>query len=205
MIKVLYIESKLKDQDLNLDNEQIKTLPKKLFLVYTVQYKEYAQKIKKQLKANKIVATGFQQILGCSKIKTKDAILYMGTGKFHYLNLLLLSPAIYIIAEGKIKQIPEQEIESQKNRRYAAYIKYLNASNIGILVSTKPGQENLGEAIRIKAKLKKQGKNPYIFLGSNIDTSQFENFHIDSWVNTACLGLCYDNSVIINSSDLSNE
>ncbi len=232
-MKVLYIESKLKNQDIRLSKQEIAKLPKKIFLAYTIQYKETAEQVKKQLQANKIIITGFQQILGCSKVNTKDPILYIGTGKFHYMNLLLQSPAIYIIAENKItgkqllrnqqfslthqihdtnpirdlviKQIPKQEIELQRNKRYAAYAKYLRAVNIGILVSTKPGQENLSEAIKLKARLKKQGKNSYIFLGSNIDINQFENFHIDSWVNTACQGLSYDNSNLINSSELSNE
>ncbi len=201
-MKVLYLESKLKNQGLKLEEEQIKKLPKKLFLVYTIQYKEPTEQIKRSLQANNITITGFQQILGCSKVNTKDPILYIGTGKFHYLNLLLLSPAIYIITEDKIKQISKQEIESIRNKRKAAHVKYLNANNIGILVSTKPGQENIKIAIKLKARLKRQGKNPYIFISNNIDTTQFENFFIDSWINIACTGLSCDNPAIINYSEI---
>ena len=35
-----------------------------------------------------------------------------------------------------------------------------------------------------------------------IYANQFENFNIDSWINTACPGLAYDNPLIINHTEL---
>ena len=45
-MKVLYLESKRKDLNVNLDSSQLKVLPKNIFLVYTIQYKEIAENIK---------------------------------------------------------------------------------------------------------------------------------------------------------------
>ncbi|GAI52850.1 unnamed protein product, partial [marine sediment metagenome] len=99
-------------------------------------------------------------------------------------------------------KISNKEIKQLKAKRKTTLIKFLKADKIGILVSTKPGQENLQKAIRLKKQLEKKGKQPYIFLSNNIDTSQFENFNIGSWVNTACPGLVFDNSEIININEL---
>ena len=46
-MKILYIESKLKNNKLELSGEEINKLPKKIFLAYTIQYKESAENIKK--------------------------------------------------------------------------------------------------------------------------------------------------------------
>ena len=51
-------------------------------------------------------------------------------------------------------------------------------------------------------KSEKQGKQAYIFISNNIDINQFENFSINSWVNTACSGLVIDNTSVINISEL---
>lgn len=200
--RILYIESKLKNLDIALDRAEISKLPKKLFFAYSIQYKELAESIRKQLINNKIKIDKFQQVLGCSKIKTNFPILLVSTGKFHAQNLFLQTPILYMLENNKITKIPKEEIERAKAHRKTAMIKFLNADKIGILVSTKPGQEKLSEAIKLKANLEKQKKQAHIFISNNIDTSQFENFPIDSWVNTACPGLSTDNPNIINFLEL---
>lgn len=206
-LKILYIESKLKNLNgFHLSKEEIAKLPKNLFLAYSIQYKEAAGKIKKQLERNNIKITRFQQVLGCSNINNKEnlPILLVGQGRFHAINLYLQASEIYVFDTNTniIAKISENEINSLKNKRKTTLLKFLNANNIGILVSTKPGQENLEIAIKLKQKLEKKGKQAFIFLSNNIDTSQFENFNIDSWVNTACQGLSYDNPNIINYTEL---
>ena len=200
--RILYIESKQKNLDINLNKSEISKLPKKLFLAYSIQYKELAESIKEQLKRNSIKVEKFQQVLGCSKIKTQLPILLISTGKFHAQNLFLQTPILYITENDKIVQIPKKDIEAQRTRRKTALLKFLKADRIGILVSTKPGQEKLNEAVKLKENLKKQKKQAYIFISNNIDIAQFENFPVDSWVNTACPGLCMDNSSIINIEDI---
>ena len=211
--KILYIESRQKNLNINLSEKEISKLPKKLFLAYSIQYKPLAEHIKKQLEKSKIKVEKFQQVLGCSKINTSLPILLVSTGKFHAQNLFLQTPIIkealkkplvslYMLENDKIVKIPEKDIEEQRTKRKTALIKFLKADKIGILVSTKPGQENLNKAVKLKAVLEKQGKQTYIFISNNMDIAQFENFPVDSWVNTACPGLCMDNSDIINIEDI---
>ena len=202
MKPILYIPAIQKNLNINLNKTEISKLPKKLFLAYSIQYKSLAEKIKKQLEANKIKVEGFQQVLGCSKIKTNFPVLLISTGKFHAQNLFMQTPILYILENDKIARISDNEINKIKAHKKTALLRFLNADRIGILVSTKPGQENLDKAAELKEKLEKQGKQAYIFISNNIDISQLENFPIDSWVNTACSGLSMDNPNIININDI---
>ncbi len=202
-MKIMYIESKLKNLKSELIEQEIKKLPKNLVLAYSIQYKELAEQIKKQLEKNKIKIK-IQQVLGCSRINNSSnlPILFIGSGRFHALNLYLQSSNIYVLENNKIIKVPEQEINSLIIKRKSSLLKFLNADNLGILVSAKPGQENLNQALELRQKLIKKGKKAWIFISNNIDINQFENFNINSWINTACPGLSYDNPHIINSSEL---
>jgi len=200
-MKILYIESKQDNINFNLDKKEIAKLPKKLFLAYSIQYKSAAINIKKQLISNNIKITKFQQVLGCTNVNTQDPILLIGTGRFHALNLYLQCPFIYVLENNKIRKIPKGEIKSLKTKRRTALLKFLSADKIGILVSTKPGQENINLAMKLKQKLKQKNKQIFIFISDNIDTDQFENFKIDSFVNTACSGLSLDSPSIINYNE----
>ena len=203
-MKILFIESKQKNLPDKITYSKIKKLPKKLFLAYSIQYKDLATRVKEQLIKNKIKVEKFQQVLGCSNISNKNKlpVLLIGSGEFHAINLYLQSSGVYILENNKIRKIPDIDIKKIKAHKKAALLKFLAADNIGILVSTKPGQENLKKATSLKQKLEKKNKKAYIFLANNIDITQFENFQIDSWVNTACPGLSFDNPNIIPYSEL---
>jgi diphthamide biosynthesis enzyme Dph1/Dph2-like protein len=203
-MKLLYIEAKQKNINIKLNKTEIKKLPKKLILVYSIQYKDLAILYRKELEKNKIKIENFQQVLGCSKVSNKNnlPILLIGTGRFHAQNLYLQASEVFILEGSKIIKINKKEIDDLKNKKRTALIKFLGANNIGILVSTKPGQENLNKAIELKKNLEENNKKAYIFIANNLDISQFENFTIDSWVNTACAGLAMDNPNIINIEDL---
>jgi diphthamide biosynthesis enzyme Dph1/Dph2-like protein len=203
LMKILYIESRLKNPYINLDESEIKKLPKKIFLAYTVQYRDLIDKLKKILKKSGIEVTGSKQILGCTKINFKSPILLIGDGRFHARNLYSQSNDIYLLENNTILHVPYKDIEYLKMKKKTSIIKFLSANNIGILVSTKPGQYDLDVAMRLIEKLKK--KNPFLFIADNLNIADFENFNIDSWVNTACPGLSNDSPDIINYSDLSEE
>jgi len=174
-----------------------KKLPKNIVIAYSIQYKNLALEIKNSLLKNHKVL-GFIQVLGCSKPvfpKNTEAVLLISSGRFHAISLACVTNLpIYILKSNKLEKIPKKEIESYKNKQRAAYLRFLNAEEIGILVSIKPGQENLKKAIILKKKLR--DKKSYIFIGNDINSSEFENFPIKSWINTACPRLDWDNPVI---------
>ncbi len=205
MTKVLFIEALRKNADIpeNIDSILDK-LPKNLYLVYTIQYKKYAQKIKEIISSRSdFEIKGFTQVLGCANLKTDaDAILLIGSGRFHAVEMALMAgKEVYILEADSLNKITKQEIaELQKNRKIQL-TKFYASDRIGIIVSLKPGQCNMKQALEFAEKLKEKGKQPYIFVENFIDIKEFENFPIDSWINTACPGLELDNGML-NLRDL---
>lgn len=203
-MKTLFIPTKAK---LNANKSKIagisKKLPKNLAIAYSIQYEELAKQIKKILEKSHNI-TALTQVLGCSKpqFKNTQAILLISDGKFHATSLAYETKLpTYILDRNKLEKIPKQAIEDFEKRKKAAYMKFLHADKVGILVSTKPGQENLKKALALKKQLK--DKESYIFIANNLDTQELENFpQIQSWINTACPRMDMNNNRIVNIGDL---
>jgi len=198
-MKTLFIPAKSK---FKINKSRIfeisKKLPINIAITYSIQYKEQAKEIKSLLsKSYKI--NSFTQVLGCSKPnlqKNTQAILLIGNGRFHAISLAFESKLpIYILEDNQLTKISQKQIEILEKKQKASYVKFLNADKVGILISTKPGQQRLSQAIDIKKKLKKQS---YLFICNNINTSEFENFGLDSWVNTACPRIDMDDNKVVN-------
>lgn len=193
-MKVLFIEAKKKFQKPLI--RKLEGLPKQIHLLYTIQYKELAEELRKELeKKHKVL--GFDQVIGCSDIKLKASPLLVGSGKFHALQLADSGKEIYIYDEGKISKIGKKEIENIKKREKGKLSKFLASENIGLLVSKKLGQNKIKEARNLKEKLeKKYGKKFYMFLADTINLQELENFNVDFFVNFACPGIGLDKDVI---------
>jgi len=214
-MKKIFIETKY-NQEIKLDSKQIEKLPKKIGLVSTIQFIDSLSVIKATLiKSNKkvIIGKGIQkypgQVLGCDvssaiKIQNKvDAFLFIGGGNFHPLEITLRTKKpLFQLNNNQLNKIDDKEIERIEKKKKGAYIKFLTSKNIGILVSTKPGQNKLKQAISLKNKLK--DKNCYLLIADTIDVNGLENFNfIDCFVNTACPRLREDLSCV-NIDDLGN-
>lgn len=202
-MKILYIEARNKTDVANKVN--FKNLPKELFLAYSIQYKKQAEQIKNKLKKSRFKIKGFKQVLGCTKLKSSFPILLIGSGKFHALNLAVQNTVpIYIYDNGIISIIEKEEIEKIRKNKEIALKKLFSAENIGILISTKPGQDNFKKAIELKGKIIKKNskKKVFIFISNTINLQEIENFQIDVWINSACPGLARESKKIINIDDV---
>jgi len=182
-MKTLYIEAiqKLKSKP---NIKPLLNLPKTLHIIYSIQYKKLAEELKSELEKNKFKIVKIEQILGCSKLKPKAPLLYIGTGRFHPLNISLTTNKPVYIYNGKLDKITETELKKHKQKQRAKLIRFYNSDKIGILISTKPGQYNLKQAEKLKSKFK--NKKSYLFLADTIDTAEFENFQLPIYINTAC-------------------
>ncbi|MBU3907183.1 MAG: diphthamide synthesis protein, partial [Nanoarchaeota archaeon] len=113
--KILFDKRKIK--------EITKKLPGKIIVAYSIQYKDFAKQIAKSLKGR---ATKLTQILGCSKLKLPkkaNAILLIGSGEFHALNLALQTKLpIYILDCYNLRKLSESQINAYKIRLKASYI-----------------------------------------------------------------------------------
>lgn len=176
-----------------------KKLPENIVIAYSIQYKKIASEIKDILSKDHQI-TKLIQVLGCSKLnflQSTQAILLISDGRFHAISLAIeTNLPIYILERNKLRKISKNEKEDFRKKQKASYLKFLNADKIGILVSIKPGQQNLKKALDFRKKLK--NKRSYLFISNNININEFENFGLDCWVNTACPRLDMDSDSIIN-------
>ncbi len=143
------------------------------------------------------------QMLGCyiPKKQNLDSYLYIGTGKFHPIEIALQTKKPVYIANpitNKFYKLDQKEITDYRKKLKGKLAKFYIAKKIGIIVSTKPGQLNLKQAKNLQKKLKKES---FIFLADNINEQELENFpDIDIWVNTACPRIEIKN--VINLRDI---
>lgn len=179
-------------------------------LISTIQFSNLIPELKKALKKNKknVFVYKNPNVLGCNALAAEriqekvDAFIFLSSGEFHILNatnkikkpIFQLNPITMQLTKfdsAKIEKIREKQKILEK--------KFLLAKNIGILITTKPGQQQLKESIKLKKKLENKGKNVFIFIFNNLDLNQFENFpEIPLYINTACPGLMLDSDKIIN-------
>ena len=199
-MKIMMVEGRYKGE-IDLSNLDANVLPKKIGLATTVQFLDYVDEIKqllqgkgKEIFVDKMRQKYEGQLLGCDQgaaVKIKDdvdAFLYIGTGVFHPLGISLnvdKEVFCYDPIHAIMSKIDRKQVEKYNAKRKGAYLKFLEADEIGFLVSLKPGQNNFRKAVEWKSKLK--GKNCYIFAFDTLDFNQVENFpFIECWVNTAC-------------------
>jgi 2-(3-amino-3-carboxypropyl)histidine synthase len=203
-MKTLFIPAEI-NSPINKNKISKLNLPKEIAIAYSIQYNKIAVQVKDILsKTHKI--TALIQVLGCSRPlfpKETKAILLISSGRFHAVSIAFeTNLPVYVLESNELSKISEQEISTLQKKKNAAYIKFLNSDKIGILISTKPGQENLKAAISFKNSQK--SKKSYLFISNNINPQEFENFsEITSWVNTACPRMDFDTPVL-NLSDLNS-
>jgi diphthamide biosynthesis enzyme Dph1/Dph2-like protein len=198
-MKTIYLES---PRLVSLDTEKLeqleKMLPETIYIAYSIQYKILAHQIHKIL-GKKVI--GISQILGCSSLKTPaNAILLIGTGRFHAINIAL-SSGKEVFTFPDIGKVDKKEIEILERKEKGKYLRFLASSNIGILISIKNGQSNINGALALAKNINNSGKKPYLFLADNIAFSDLDNFSLESWINTACPDLSND-SPIFNYTSL---
>ncbi|MBW2977209.1 2-(3-amino-3-carboxypropyl)histidine synthase subunit [Candidatus Woesearchaeota archaeon] len=205
-MKGLFIEAKYTGNIKPVIGKSLKLLPKKVGLVTTIQHKHQLKQIKEIVEKAKKKAVIGGQILGCDvsaakKIKNKvDAFLYIGSGEFHPLGVALETNKKVIVANplsNEVSELKKQDVENYKKKQKGALIKFLSSKTVGILVSLKPGQQKLEQALGLRKNLK--NKKAYIFIADTLDLNQLENFpFIECWINTACPRLVDKTRGIVN-------
>lgn len=207
-MKIMMVEGRYKGE-IDLSKLDTKMLPEKIGLATTVQFLGHVDEVRQYLESrgktifiDRMRQKYEGQLLGCDqggaeKIKDNvDAFLYIGTGVFHPLGIAInigKDVFCYDPIHSIMSKVDQEQVKKYNLKRKGAYLKFLEAEEIGILVSLKPGQNNFRKAVELKSQLK--GKNSYIFAFDTLDFSQIENFpFIECWVNTACSRILDDYS-----------
>lgn len=144
------------------------------------------------------------QILGCDAyhdsygeniLETTDMTMYVGDGMFHPKALLLaqmrskeIKPVLIWNPVTEKKQIIDyDDIKAQIKKLRANIMRFMTADCVGMLVTVKPGQQYLKNAMKFKKKLEEEGKKVYIFIDDDLSISLLENYpFVKAWINTAC-------------------
>ncbi|MBN2459556.1 diphthamide synthesis protein, partial [Candidatus Woesearchaeota archaeon] len=139
----------------------------------------------------------YGQLLGCNIRKFTgdfDAFLYIGDGLFHPKALMLKNTKpvfVYDPFSRQFVKLSENSIADLKKKSMGAMNRFLHSKEVGVLVSTKPGQLQLKKAHDLEKKY--PDKNFYLLMFDTIDFAELENFpFIQCFVNTACPRIAYD-------------
>ncbi|MEK6973861.1 MAG: diphthamide synthesis protein [Nanoarchaeota archaeon] len=207
-MKTLFIEAKARI-NVNRLIDKIK-FPERVALVSSVQFLENLQDIKVYLekKGKKVYIAG--QVLGCNVVNTLkfadkiDAFLFIGSRGFHPVEIARITKKLVIVLNpitNEISQIKKDEVESIEKKKKGSLLRYLNSKKVGILVTIKPGQENIALAKLLKEKIK--DKETYLFVGNELTENDLINFSgIESWINTACSRI--EINRVVNFEEIAN-
>jgi 2-(3-amino-3-carboxypropyl)histidine synthase len=145
---------------------------------------------------------GDGQILGCNfssaaKIAKKvDCFLFVGSGTFHPVGLLLSTKKPVIAADPYTTTVKKQEIEDMKNnilrQRYGAIMASRTARQYGILIGVKQGQQRTILAYQVQEMLDSAGKQSVLITLSEFSPMSLQGFDVDCYVSTACPRIAID-------------
>lgn len=135
------------------------------------------------------------QVLGCAfgaaRIEGVDEILFVGTGVFHPLGIQLATGHRVVALDPFTREVQEVDAERFLRRRHALIERARSADVIGLLVSTKSGQERFNLAHEMASR----AGNAVIVLMKEISPDELENLGFPAYVNFACPRLSYDDQV----------
>jgi 2-(3-amino-3-carboxypropyl)histidine synthase len=177
---------------------------KTLGLVTTVQHVHLIPKMEEFFKSKGIdvrVAGGSGrtphrgQVLGCSfaaaKTARADECLFVGTGLFHPLGIALATGARVISLDPLTGTALEVSGDSLLRKRFAMMEKARGAKSVGIIVSTKSGQQRMELARRLISL----SPGAVIIAMQEVTPDELLNLGFACYVNTACPRLAYDDQV----------
>ena len=219
-MKTFFVEARYKGK-IELPDGLVNELPQKIALFASVQFLDGLEEAKKKIedKNKKVLLLKTEhtkhpgQLLGCNIKEFKedfDAFLYIGDGCFHPKALLLKNhkPAFaYNPLSKKYFKLDEKSVKDMQKKQKGALMMFMQSKEIGVLISTKPGQINMKKAYELEKRF--PDKNFYFLVFDTIEFNELENFpFIECFVNTACPRISYDEAdkirkPVINIDDLS--
>jgi len=185
---------------------------KKIGVVTTAQHVHKIDDVKKILVKNNfepVIGKGDKridspcQILGCNfsaatKIASSvDMYLFIGSGTFHPLGLLLSTKKPVISCDPYTSEVKFKELEDFKDmvlrQRHGAIVRCKDAKVFGIVVCSKIGQYRFNEVEKIKKLIESKNKKVYILIANFLSASFLESFRdIDCFVSLGCPRVAID-------------
>jgi len=219
-MRVFFIENRYK-VEISLPKGLIEKLPERIMLFSTVQYLDLIEDVKAQLEKKGKIVLGRKaqhskydfQVLGCGIERFDDnfdAFLFVGDGMFHPKALVVKNDKpcfFYNPLSQAYGTVSEKDAELFEKRRKGAIAKFISSENIGVLISTKPGQK---ASLSLVSQLEEMfpEKRFYLLLSNEINPESLMNFPFaEAFVNTACPRIAYDEQEkffrpVVNAEDI---
>jgi len=203
-MRVLHLYAKSK-KSFELPQHIADKVPPNYGIVAAIQEVDSLEKIKSQLKNAKVAG----QILGCRQEEAQkiaedvDGFLYIGTGYFHPIGLYLSTkmPILcYNPMTEELTPLEQGRVDEFLKVKKKAKLRFLKAEKVGIIVSSKTGQNGIASAMRLK---KRTDKKYMVFAVDTLNYNELENFPwVDCWVNTACPRIADEKHDVVNIQDV---
>ncbi|MBU0952905.1 MAG: diphthamide biosynthesis enzyme Dph2 [Nanoarchaeota archaeon] len=152
--------------------------------------------------------TVLEPMLGCRPPKTAvDCYVFIGSGMFHPLGLAKAvdQPVFFLDVERNTLEDLTPQKTKQEKIRWASIAKAQDATNFGILVTTKPGQRS-ARAFAIKKELEAKEKKAWVLVFDQATPDKIAGLKLDALVNTMCPRLNEDTALfkkpILNPDDI---
>lgn len=212
---ILFIEAEYNGK-VELCKDTIDYLKKKGYqkvgLYASIQFVSKLDQVKKQL-AEFIIITSkpdrtnvVSQLLGCDNYQNSlnlreevDCYLYIGDGRFHPLALIYGQKN-----DGSFKEVicndpiqnrmyllKKEDVHVILKKYKASLMKFFSSDKVGVIVTIKPGQEQLRPALELEKKFPE--KKFFYFIDNNVSFDHLEDFtFIQVWVNSTCPRVGFD-------------
>ncbi len=142
------------------------------------------------------------QILGCNFsagariAQHVDCFLFVGSGTFHPVGLLMSTKKPVIAADPYTTAVKKQEIEDMKQtilrQRHGAIHACHNARRFGILIGIKQGQQRIELAHELQQMLDGEGRQSLLIAQNEFSPMSLQGFDLDCYVSTACPRIAID-------------
>lgn len=179
---------------------------KRIGLTSTIQFKHRVGEVKELLKSHEVVV--MPTVLGCRvKPAAVDCTVVITTGRFHAIKVALTTKKpVFTLNPGGLTRLGEDVVNDFKKKQAIRVSRVLDSRVIGVLVTTKSGQNNESLAKKIINDLRSNGKEAYLFIADDLLPAQLNDFPVDAWVNTACPRIVEDDfdKPIVNWDEFKN-
>ncbi len=203
MDRVIYIPYKV---DYTIDTELLEKNidERKISVIGTASYAWKFEEIKRDFedagfvvelkKGNGVEYPG--QVLGCNYTCLRglksDAVIFIGDGDFHPIGAALITGKKVYAYSPLSSEFKTVNTSDFLKKRYLAISKAMNSEKFGIVVSSKIGQKRLELAFKLQKLAFERGKKAEIIFMDEITPSMLDNFRFETYVNTACPRLTFD-------------
>lgn len=226
-MKALHIPAKIQSK-VDIPEDFIEDLPETVAVFTTIQLidnmESFIEQIESTGRNTKTFKTGHTrnkgQILGCNVQPWQeygdvafDAFVYIGDGLFHPRALIWKNKDKEVYGYNPFTEeqytVDNSEVQKIRKRYHAAVSHFHLKKEIGVLVTTKPGQMLLRRARELRDEY--PNKNFYYFIDNTYDFSALDDFNfVDVWVNTACPRISFEDQIhlekpVVNMEDVKKE